>query len=224
MRNEAWYASERYYAPFIEVSGGHVEEQTELAKDTPLLQASKSASKPAPRWRVVALLFSLAITVLIFLCRDQLAQFSTYGYFGVFVVSVVGNATLLLPMPSLAATFMAGGIFNPLLIGVVSGAGMAIGELSGYLAGYGGRAIIETQNREMYDRLEGWMRRHGFLTVFVLSVIPNPIFDLAGIAAGILRFPLWRFLLACFLGKTVKGIAFAFAGAQSLQWFERFLR
>jgi len=201
-----------------------VEEQTELAKDTPLLQASKSASKPAPRWRVVALLFSLAITVLIFLCRDQLAQFSTYGYFGVFVVSVVGNATLLLPMPSLAATFMAGGIFNPLLIGVVSGAGMAIGELSGYLAGYGGRAIIETQNREMYDRLEGWMRRHGFLTVFVLSVIPNPIFDLAGIAAGILRFPLWRFLLACFLGKTVKGIAFAFAGAQSLQWFERFLR
>ncbi len=201
-----------------------MEEQTELAKDTPLLQASKSASKPAPRWRVVALLFSLAITVLIFLCRDQLAQFSTYGYFGVFVVSVVGNATLLLPMPSLAATFMAGGIFNPLLIGVVSGAGMAIGELSGYLAGYGGRAIIETQNREMYDRLEGWMRRHGFLTVFVLSVIPNPIFDLAGIAAGILRFPLWRFLLACFLGKTVKGIAFAFAGAQSLQWFERFLR
>jgi membrane protein DedA with SNARE-associated domain len=67
------------------------------------------------------------------------------------------------------------------------------------------------------------MRRHGSVTVFVLSAIPNPLFDLAGITAGMLRFPVWRFLVACFLGKTVKGIVFALAGAQSLQWVERFV-
>ena len=194
-----------------------------LEKDTLLIEASESATRSVSRWRIVALLFSLAITVLIFLYKDQLAQFSTHGYFGIFVVSIVGNATVVLPVPGLAATFMAGGVFNPLLVGVVSGIGMALGELSGYLAGYGGKAIIGAENKDVYKRLENWMRYHGFLTVFVLSAIPNPIFDLAGIAAGMLRFPFWRFLLACFLGKTTKGIIFALAGAQSILWFEKFL-
>jgi uncharacterized membrane protein YdjX (TVP38/TMEM64 family) len=174
--------------------------------------------------RILALFIALGITVFIYLYRDQLARFSSYGYLGLFVVSVVGNATILLPVPSLVATFVAGGVFNPFLVGLVSAAGMAVGELSGYLAGYGGTAMIRSQDRERYQRLEGWMQRHGFLTILVLAAIPNPIFDLAGVAAGILRFPVWYFLLACFLGKLIKGLVFAFAGAQSLTWFEKFLR
>jgi membrane protein YqaA with SNARE-associated domain len=169
-------------------------------------------------------LFALTISVLIFLYRDRVAEFASYGYLGLFLVSVVGNATILLPVPSLAATFVAGGILNPLLVGVVSGAGMAIGELSGYLAGYGGSAIIAVEDQGRYQRLESWMRRYGALTIFVLSVIPNPLFDLAGIAAGALHYPVWRFLLVCFLGKTVKGLVLAFAGARSLEWINRFLR
>jgi membrane protein YqaA with SNARE-associated domain len=168
-------------------------------------------------------LFALTISVLIFLYRDRVAEFASYGYLGLFLVSVVGNATILLPVPSLAATFVAGGILNPLLVGVVSGAGMAIGELSGYLAGYGGSAIIAVEDQGRYQRLESWMRRYGALTIFVLSVIPNPLFDLAGIAAGALHYPVWRFLLVCFLGKTVKGLVLAFAGARSLDWINRLL-
>lgn len=180
-------------------------------------------AEPPQWWRLVVLLFALGITVLVFVYRDRVARFSTYGYLGLFVISVVGNATVLLPVPSLVATFVTGGIFNPWAVGVVSGAGMAIGELSGYLAGYGGAAIIEAKDRARYERLENWMKRYGALTIFVLSVIPNPIFDLAGIAAGALHFPLWQFLLICFLGKTVKGIVLALAGAQSIHWLERFL-
>ena len=179
--------------------------------------------KPLLWWRVVALLFALAISVLIFLYRDRVAELASYGYLGLFVVSVVGNATVLLPMPSLVATFITGGVLNPWLVGIVSGAGMAVGELSGYLAGYGGGAIIEAEDRGRYQRLESWMRRYGALTIFVLSVIPNPLFDLAGIAAGALHYPVWRFLLFCFLGKTVKGLVLAFAGAQSVEWIDRFL-
>jgi len=212
----------RVWVPSV-LSSRQAEKQMESEKDSLALDINKATAKASLTWRMVALFFALGITVLIFVYRDRVVQFSTYGYLGLFVVSVVGNATVLLPVPSLAATFITGGIFNPLLVGIVSGAGMAIGELSGYLAGYGGRAIIETQDKRRYERLEGWMRRHGFLTIFVLSVIPNPIFDLAGIAAGMLHFPLWPFLVACFLGKTIKGAVFAFAGAQSLQWFERFL-
>jgi uncharacterized membrane protein YdjX (TVP38/TMEM64 family) len=67
------------------------------------------------------------------------------------------------------------------------------------------------------------MQRNGALTVFVLSVVPNPFFDLAGVAAGVLRYSVSHFLLFCWLGKSIKTITFAFAGAYSLTFFERFL-
>jgi len=191
---------------------------------TPVPATQRRPTEASVAGRLAALLFALAITILVFVYRNRLADFSSYGYLGLFVVSVIGNATILLPAPSLAATFLAGGIFNPVLAGVVSGAGMAIGELSGYMAGYGGTAILDPRDLERFEKLQDWMRRHGFLTIFVLSVIPNPIFDLAGVAAGMLHFPLPRFLLACFLGKTAKGLAFALAGAQSLPWIEQLLR
>ncbi len=181
-------------------------------------------ARPALAWRILALVLALGITLGIYVYRDRVAQFASYGYLGLFVVSVVGNATILLPVPSLAATFVAGSILNPWLVALVSAVGMSIGELSGYLAGFGGTAIIESASRDKYRRLEDWMRRHGFLTIFVLGIIPNPLFDLAGVAAGILHFPLWYFLLACFLGKLVKALAFAFAGVLSLTWVEQFLR
>ena len=204
-------------------SSRQTEKRIELDTDFTLANTKPSAAKPPPTWRLVALFIAVGITVLVFLCRDRIAQFSSYGYFGLLVVSIVGNATVLLPVPSLAATFIAGGIFNPVLAGLVSGAGMAIGELSGYLAGYGGTAIVESKDSKRFQQLQSWMQRHGFLTIFALSVIPNPVFDLAGMTAGVLHFSVWRFLFACFLGKMVKGLAFALAGAQSLPWLERFL-
>jgi membrane protein YqaA with SNARE-associated domain len=67
------------------------------------------------------------------------------------------------------------------------------------------------------------MRRYGALTICVLATIPNPFFDLAGITAGILRFPVAWFLLCCWAGKTVKFLLIAFLGAQSFGVLEQFL-
>jgi len=39
------------------------------------------------------------------------------------------------------------------------------------------------------------------------------IFDLAGIAAGALRMPVWRFLVWCWLGKVLRMMGIALAGA-----------
>jgi uncharacterized membrane protein YdjX (TVP38/TMEM64 family) len=166
--------------------------------------------------RGAALAFSVGLSVALFVFRDRIAQLSAYSYLGLFLVSLIGNATVLLPVPSLAATFIAGGIFNPLLAGLVSGAGMAAGELSGYLAGYGGTAIVRPSEYPTLLRIKHWMERHGFVTIAALAAIPNPIFDLAGVAAGMSRFPVQNFLLACFLGKTAKALVIAFLGARSL--------
>ncbi len=67
------------------------------------------------------------------------------------------------------------------------------------------------------------MKRGGGPTLFVLSLFPNPFFDLAGIVAGTLGYPLWRFLLICWLGKTIKTTLVAWAGSQSITFIEQFL-
>jgi uncharacterized membrane protein YdjX (TVP38/TMEM64 family) len=78
------------------------------------------------------------------------------------------------------------------------------------MAGYSGRGVVSRW--KLYNRMVEWLKRWGMLALFFLSLIPF-FFDLAGIAAGVLRYPLWKFLIACWLGRTVLYIAMAFAGA-----------
>jgi membrane protein YqaA with SNARE-associated domain len=154
--------------------------------------------------------------------RDRFVALAGVGYVGIFLVSLLGNATIILPAPSLALVFAMGAALPPLLVGLAAGAGEALGELTGYAAGFAGRVVIE--DHQTYQRLAAWMQRRGGITIFVLSAIPNPFFDLAGIAAGTLRYPLWRFLLFCWLGKTLKTTFVAWAGSQSVALVEQVLR
>jgi len=175
---------------------------------------------------VLALVFVVATSGLVFLFRDQLGdleRYESYGYLGAFVVSLLGSGSVFFPLPSLALVFALGGFLNPFLVGLAAGLGQTLGEITGYMAGYGGKFLVE--NSSAYDRVTNWMRRRGALTLFILSLIPNPFFDIAGVAAGCVRYPLWKFFLALFLGKTIKSIIFALAGmwefVNLLEWFER---
>ncbi len=182
---------------------------------------AETPAREAPRVgfhmsHVMSLLLAVGITAAVIVFRDDLARFATYGYVGIFVINLVGNATVILPVPGLVAVFAGGTALNPLIVGLVAGVAQPLGELTGYLAGYGGGAAVE--NRALYQKLRGWMERHGFVTIFVLAAIPNPAFDVAGIIAGALRMPVWQFLLACFLGKTLKSLVVAWLGSQSIGW------
>jgi membrane protein YqaA with SNARE-associated domain len=72
------------------------------------------------------------------------------------------------------------------------------------MAGYSGHTLIETN--QTYERVDRWMRRYGALTIFGMAVIPNPVFDVGGIIAGAMRFPVWKFLVSCTAGKVIKNI------------------
>jgi membrane protein YqaA with SNARE-associated domain len=172
------------------------------------------------RFLVVALV--VAISASIFAFREYFAELAAVGYPGIFLVSLLSSATIVLPAPSLALVFAMGSALPWLPVGLAAGAGEALGELTGYLAGVGGRVVVEDQ--QGYDRLTAWMQKRGGITIFVLSVIPNPLFDLAGIAAGTLRYPVWRFLLFCWLGKSIKTTIVAWAGSQSIILVEQYLR
>jgi membrane protein DedA with SNARE-associated domain len=162
----------------------------------------------------LALIAVIAISVFVYSIREQADQLAIYGYPGIFLIALLANATVLLPAPGIAVVFAMGAVFNPILVGLVAGAGGTLGEISGYLAGFSGQAVIEQTGA--YTRMVAWMRKHGRLTVLILAALPNPFFDLTGIAAGALKMPLARFLFWCWIGITLKMLAFAFVGARSI--------
>ena len=182
----------------------------------PIVPSAAPAIPPRPptwRLRVVQVLTVIVVVAALGAAvyfRDRLKELERYGYAAVFLVGLVSNATLILPVPGLAVSSVMGGVFNPWMVGLVGGVGQALGELTGYLAGYSGQTLVD--GNPTYNRLTRWMQRYGALTIFVLAIIPNPVFDLGGMAAGTLRFPLWKFLASCTAGKVIKNIAFALAG------------
>jgi len=142
------------------------------------------------------------------------------GYFGAFVISLVANATIILPMPGLLILIALGAILNPVVVALVGAVGGALGEMSGYLAGLSGREVVA--GNKMFTRAEAWMKRWGSLAVFAFALAPFLPLDVAGMVAGALRFPVWKFLVACFLGKAVLYIIWISVGAWGWEALLRF--
>jgi len=168
--------------------------------------------------RIAVLAAAVGVTALVLLLRNQITSFidhipNMHGYAlpAIFLVSIAANATIIIPLPGVAITALMGAFFHPFWVAVAAGAGAAVGELSGYMAGFSGRGIVERSSRG--DRLIGWMKKYGDITIVVLALIPNPLFDMAGMTAGALKLPLHRFLIWCALGKIGKMLIFAYGGA-----------
>jgi membrane protein YqaA with SNARE-associated domain len=173
---------------------------------------------PPRRLRIVQVLTVIVVVVALgaaLYFRDRVQELKQYGYAAVFLVGLVSNATLILPVPGLAVSSVMGGVLNPWVVGIVGGVSQALGELTGYMAGYSGQTWVD-ENRT-YDRLARWIQRYGVPVIFVLAVIPNPVFDVGGMIAGALRLPLWKFLVSCTAGKVIKNILFALAGYYGIE-------
>jgi len=170
---------------------------------------------------VLSICFVIGIVVLVYLTfvRDpeRFEMLQKYVYLGAFLISLIGNASVIFPLAvlggltAIATTLLPStGVTGPLLIGLAGGAGAGIGEITGYLAGYSGRVVL--QKVKFYPRVEGWMCRHGGLTIFLMSLFPF-VFDVVGLAAGSLRYPFRRFLLYCWLGRTVNYMTWVTLGS-----------
>ncbi len=104
---------------------------------------------------------------------------------------------------------------------------MAAGEITAYYGGYLGAELV--RGRELpgprafhgtIERVVRWvnwlMDRWGMLTLFTLSAIPNPAFEIAGLTAGSVRMSFRRFLVSVTAGKIVRGILIAYYGQDFL--------
>jgi membrane protein YqaA with SNARE-associated domain len=148
--------------------------------------------------------------LLAFVPGDVMEQLGAYGYVGVFALTLLASATIVLPSPALGAALLAGKTLNPWLVGVLSGVAAGLGEITGYVAGYSGSTLAARSR--FYPRVERWVQRWGLVTIFSLAALPSPLIDLAGIAAGTMRISFRRYLVACLAGKILRFTAVAWVG------------
>ena len=172
----------------------------------------------------------LAVTlVALFFALDLGAEdVERWGYAGLFGVSLLRAASVVLPLPGGGITFAAGGFLDsawgipaPVLVGVVAGFAESLGEFTGYGAGMGGMQMLSKRN--IYRRIEDWMNRRAFITVFALSLTPSPLFDIAGLVAGATRVPVRVFYPAMLMGKVLRGIGVATVGFYGIGLLEQAL-
>lgn len=148
-----------------------------------------------------------------------------YSYLGIFLISLLGAASIFVPIPSMVVIFILGGLqvgnpptwaFDPLLIAVFAGAGAAMGEFSGYLIGLGGRKVIGKRHKKKMDILMKLFKRFGPIMIFVFALTPLPD-DLLFIPLGMMRYSLPVAFISALFGKFLSNLIIAYAGRFSLQ-------
>ena len=136
------------------------------------------------------------------------------GYAGIFIVSVLGNAIPFISVPYLAVVYfysMKIAEASPLLVGVVSGLGGAVGKLAVYAVGCCSRVFLKKETRDRYERIGKLLRSYGALAAFLFAVTPSPD-DVIVIPLGLMKYDIFKLFLGLAAGKIVLSIATAYAG------------
>jgi len=190
-------------------------------------EVEKGSPRAAYILGIVGVVLSLLMAVAVVYFWEFIRTLEGYGYLGAFLISILGGATIIIPVPMLAVVFALGGVLTPYWVGIAAGLGETVGALIIYMTGHGGGAALSNikygKIQAAYSRLMYWMERRGSWTLFILSAVLNPFFYPAALAAGAMRFGLRRYFLICLAGKLIKGITVAYAGYWGLRGLLRML-
>lgn len=141
-----------------------------------------------------------------------------YGYFGIFLISLLGAMSIFFPIPYTVVIFTLGGAssLDPILIASAAGLGAAIGEFSGYLLGIGGRKAISKRYKRKMDFLVKLFNRFGPIVIFIFALTPLPD-DLLFIPLGVMRYSVIRAFIPALIGKFSMNLIVAYSGRFSVQ-------
>ncbi len=138
-----------------------------------------------------------------------------YGYFGVFLMSLVGSMSIIIPVPYTLLIYVMGGVLDPIFVAIASGFGSAVGEFSGYVLGYYGRAVISEERQRKMDFMVKVFDRYGFFAIFFFALTPLPD-DLLFIPLGIMRYKFVKAFVPSLLGKLLMSFILAYSGRLSI--------
>jgi membrane protein DedA with SNARE-associated domain len=188
---------------------------------------SKRSTRAALALTIGGVILTIAMFVLIIVFEDQVKEMQRWGYLGAFIISILGGATIIIPVPMLAVVAaLASAMATPwevALLGFSAAAGEMIGAMIIYYTGNGaGKAISQNKQGKLqkaYEKMLGIIERKGAWALFLVTFIVNPFFYPAAFACGALKFDLKKFLVIVVIGKLIKSMTIvylAYFGLKSL--------
>jgi membrane protein YqaA with SNARE-associated domain len=147
----------------------------------------------------------IGLNVLVYFLPIDYGVFRDWAYLASFAACFVANAASVVPVPYIPVVAHLVQTAESVPLVVVAGAfGSVLGESVAFIAGRVGRRLVA--GHPLYARLERVADRPFLagLVLFAFAAPMNPLFDVAGLAAGALRFPYWVFFVAVFLARVTR--------------------
>ncbi len=179
----------------------------------------------------ISLLLNPGLVSPLTLLFDWMTQTSILlGYPGTFLASLLGSATVVIEVPFAGVPFVMGGLtispgqfaFDPWLLGIFSGIGATIGDMTSYALGYGGRRFVDEESKSGFSKFIENHPRATPLAVFVLASTPLPV-DPALVSLGVAKYSLWKLFLPCLIGEVIFLTVVSWAGRLSMGWIVELL-
>lgn len=163
----------------------------------------------------MSLIAVLNVVVYLLLASENgqafLSWLNELVYLGAFGLALVANLTVLVPIPYNAVILaMTQSAELPWLIALVAALGSVLGEVTGFLVGKTGREVVKD------TRFTNWLaeqlqdKTKAAFAMYLVSLPPNPAFDVAGITAGAAGLKFRFFAFWVFLGRLTRFMLFAF--------------
>src|SRR2546427_9030138 len=129
------------------------------------------------------------------------------GAWGVFAVAALDGAAVGLPMDVVVGGYVAQDHKRFLLYVLMAAAGSALGSLVIYAIGYaGGEELLRKRvPAARFEKMHNAFDKHPFWSLMFPAMLPPPTpFKVFALAAAVAEMSIGHFLLAIFLGRTVR--------------------
>ncbi len=148
---------------------------------------------------------------------DLAATIAKAGPLAPIIFMAVYALASILFIPGTPLTLIGGALFGPLLGTVYVVLGATVGALGAFLLSrYFGGSLISSGTGQIVKRLRSYDKRlsdNGFMTVFVLRLIPLFPFNGLNFGLGLTRINLWVYVLATFIGIMPGTFAYVYFGS-----------
>ncbi len=134
------------------------------------------------------------------------------GDLGIFLISLLGSAIPFFPLPYLLLVILEArnrDFLGLIILGIIAGAGGAIGKITSYYLGRGARFALSEESKKELEFLSKIARKYGAIAIFIFAVSPLPD-DALYFPLGVMKFDIKVFLIINALGKIMLSTLVAF--------------
>jgi membrane protein YqaA with SNARE-associated domain len=156
----------------------------------------------------------VALNLAVYYAPIDYRALSSFAYVGAFLVCFLANAVVAIPVPYIPIIAHLGATADSAaLVVVLAALGSVLGESVAFLLGRAEQGLVS--EHPLYKRLHRLAERKWLsgLVLFGLAVPFNPLFDVAGIAAGAIGMRYRVFFVAVFAARLIRLAVIVWLGA-----------